>query len=137
MILLNPRCLLQMRRQETIFLVLFVMCHSFLGLNAFLLAQPKTLTATGKITAIDLQERTLSFSGKGAGGTMHTLDGGTIIMPGLYEVKLTGLVDENAVIKIGTASGTLKEIHVGDTVTIRYLNSTSSSPCVVKSIKKK
>jgi hypothetical protein len=116
-----------------------IMVISFISASATLLAQSKTLTATGKVTAINLQKQTISFSGQGTGGgTMQTPGGGTLVMPDSYDVQLTGVVDNNAVIKIGDTPATLKDIHVGDTVTIRYLPSGSSgSAVVVKAIRKK
>lgn len=118
--------------------ILMITVISFISANATLLAQSKALTATGTVTAINLQKQIISFSGQGTGGgTMQTAGGGTLVMPGSYDVQLTAIVDKNAVIKVGTTPATLKDIHVGDTVTIRYLQSVSSGSTVVKAIKKK
>lgn len=118
--------------------ILVIMAISLVSASATLLAQSKSLTATGKVTAINLQKRTISFSGEGTGGgTMQTAEGGTLIMPGSYNVQLTAIIDNNAAILIGETPATLKDIHVGDTVTIRYLKSVSSGHFVVKAIKKR
>jgi hypothetical protein len=118
--------------------ILIIIAVSFISASATLLAQSTTLMATGKVTAINLQKQTISFSGKGTGGgSMQTTGGGTLVMPGSYDVQLTGIIDNNTVIKIGDTPATIKDIHVGDTVTIRYLHSVSSGAVVVKAIKKK
>ena len=80
----------------------------FLAGTAMAAEKGKMETATGKVTAIDPE-------GKGI------VIGVKSITPDLLDVGC--VIDKDTVIKVNGKKATLKDIKVGDTVTIRYLRS--------------
>jgi Cu/Ag efflux protein CusF len=67
----------------------------------------KMETASGKVTSIDPQGKAITINA----------------MVGNQALDVGTAVDKDTVIKVGGKTATLKDIKVGDTVTIRYLRS--------------
>jgi hypothetical protein len=58
-------------------------------------------------------------------------------MPGSYDVHLIAIIDNNTAIRVRGDHCHVTDIHVGDTVTMRYLQSVSIGSVVVKAVIKR
>lgn len=95
-----------MKRSAAVVLVV-VMVAFFLAGAAVAAEKGKMETATGKVTAIDPQGKAITINA----------------MVGKEAMDVGTAVDKDTVIKVGGKTASLKDIKVGDTVTIRYLRS--------------
>ena len=68
---------------------------------------------------------------------MHTAGGGTITLPGSFDVTVKGVVDKNTAIKVEGKVATLKDLHEGDTITIRYIQPDDGGSIQVREITEK
>jgi len=94
--------------KRPVVVVCLMVAVSFFLANAVMAAEAvKTETKTGKVTSIDPQGKAITISAKAG---KEALDVGVI-------------VDKDTMIKVKGKAATLKDIKVGDTVTIRYVRS--------------
>lgn len=130
--------------KKSVMMICVTVVVSFFLVNALTAAEKgRMVTATGKVTAVDLQDKKITISAKSKrsyGQRQPLSEGSPFSVSGADAVvvsTITATVEKHTVIKVRGKAATLADISEGDTVTVRYLRFTNPFNLDLKEITKK